>query len=688
MSFHDATRSPTVDRTLGGTDADLGLGRLIPVLCWLLFPATGKTAQEPNKHVSRRGRYERVLTVLRGMMASDTQLRGIITQLSRGDKAERAAAEADLWQLMEVECEIGMEEVTTKLIQRELVEAIVDELTDTFHRNYGLLKDYKAAEGHCDVPRKHEELGTWVHWQRTEKATGKLSDERVALLDAIGFSWVVRDTERQWEEHFNQLQKYKAEHNHCRVPQRYEPNPTLSKWVQHRRTEKRVGKLSPAWTKRLDSIGFEWEPQQDPNFLWLANLTTVNAYLREHNGEWPEGTSVYEKAKKKKQAEAAKAAKEQDLDRVKDLNDEVECLQRYLIMARWLNQQKVSLGKERRLIDQGASPNKADSVWKIAKLNALGFVWSQIDADFGNKYQQLLDHCNHCAENGDDDPLKSLGTVNKELNKWCNSRKDDYANGNLPQDRIGKLESIPGWRWSNPNVPWQRRVESLRVLKNKIGHCFFFRSWQRYGVEDGMKTWIINMRNPKRSGPVAETLTAVNDLVDHAFFLDRFGVNWWKTPKKFPASFLEHILQLEERAGFSPPEGRTMADEQRPPQPPPRGNDAAPSPPERESLDARAAALEAWRTWKSGYGALYNHLSNHKGKNLHLQVGSGGGLIECGCAHEKHCAFFSRAASGCFNAAMFPEWDPSTGDATADIFATNLGVIQKLASRMRHEEEH
>jgi hypothetical protein len=61
-------------------------------------------------------------------------------------------------------------------------------------RGFAALKHFKLREGHCRVPRGHEEgnfkLGTWVGNQRNRKAV--LSAERKRRLNAIGFVWRLR----------------------------------------------------------------------------------------------------------------------------------------------------------------------------------------------------------------------------------------------------------------------------------------------------------------------------------------------------------------------------------------------------------------------------------------------------------------------------------------------------------------
>ena len=76
------------------------------------------------------------------------------------------------------------------------------------------------------------------------------------MLNSIGFVWNTYDAE--WEEMFNQLVKYKADHGHTKVPQ--------GKWVKNQRD--RLGKKRTMRQNnsekinqrinKLDSLGFEW----------------------------------------------------------------------------------------------------------------------------------------------------------------------------------------------------------------------------------------------------------------------------------------------------------------------------------------------------------------------------------------------------------------------------------------------
>eukprot|EP00873_Tetraselmis_striata_P026272 jgi/Tetstr1/446536/TSEL_034061.t1 len=60
---------------------------------------------------------------------------------------------------------------------------------------YEQLAAFKKQEGHCRVPNRYAtnpKLGRWVMTQRAAKKKGELSEERVALLEELGFEWRLR----------------------------------------------------------------------------------------------------------------------------------------------------------------------------------------------------------------------------------------------------------------------------------------------------------------------------------------------------------------------------------------------------------------------------------------------------------------------------------------------------------------
>jgi len=80
-----------------------------------------------------------------------------------------------------------------------------------------------------------------------------------------------------WEKRFSELVRFKEEHGHCNVPRGWSENPALGTWVSSQRS--RRGKLSPDGVKRLEALGFEWDPL---SALWEKRFSELVRFKEEH----------------------------------------------------------------------------------------------------------------------------------------------------------------------------------------------------------------------------------------------------------------------------------------------------------------------------------------------------------------------------------------------------------------------
>src|SRR5262249_14662875 len=99
------------------------------------------------------------------------------------------------------------------------------------------LRAYAEEFKNCRVPIQYQSadgylLGRWVSVQRLSQ---KLSDDRKARLDALGFDWDPLDT--AWEIGFEYLKAYIQEFRHCRIPSEYKAPDgyRLGQWVTFQR---------------------------------------------------------------------------------------------------------------------------------------------------------------------------------------------------------------------------------------------------------------------------------------------------------------------------------------------------------------------------------------------------------------------------------------------------------------------
>eukprot|EP00544_Gedaniella_sp_CCMP2646_P004528 CAMPEP_0202495918 /NCGR_PEP_ID=MMETSP1361-20130828/18295_1 /ASSEMBLY_ACC=CAM_ASM_000849 /TAXON_ID=210615 /ORGANISM="Staurosira complex sp., Strain CCMP2646" /LENGTH=319 /DNA_ID=CAMNT_0049127103 /DNA_START=26 /DNA_END=985 /DNA_ORIENTATION=+ len=142
-----------------------------------------------------------------------------------------------------------------------------------WNRQYALLKQFQQENGHCLVPRVgRDKLGDFVTEQRRqykllrEGKPSRMTIKRKAMLDELGFCWQVRQRSG-WNDRFEELLKFRDEYGDTIVPQQYEPNRPLGKWVAKQREQYRLlqqGKHSFLTADRLQAlneIGFVWQVQ-------------------------------------------------------------------------------------------------------------------------------------------------------------------------------------------------------------------------------------------------------------------------------------------------------------------------------------------------------------------------------------------------------------------------------------------
>lgn len=153
-------------------------------------------------------------------------------------------------------------------------EESVEDEPDQWTKMYRLLREYRITNEHCKVsPSENKKLNTWIHNQRVAykntkqgKAGPKLSPEKIAKLESIGFSWGIKyPSLPTWDEMFEELEKHHQTLRNCEI--RYNPtNPTpLAKWVAAQRKEyKRYRHGRPSLITldqigRLQDLGLKWK---------------------------------------------------------------------------------------------------------------------------------------------------------------------------------------------------------------------------------------------------------------------------------------------------------------------------------------------------------------------------------------------------------------------------------------------
>ena len=144
--------------------------------------------------------------------------------------------------------------------------------------------------GHLAVPDSYrtasgKKLAIWVRNQRKRRNEGKLPEEQIRLLDAIGMIWEFDDS---WETGFRHAEVYFKSFGDLDVNWKYiSPDGyELGSWIANQRRNyknaERYGAFSEEKISRLDAIGMQWSPAETQ---WRNGYEHARAYIRSLNGE-------------------------------------------------------------------------------------------------------------------------------------------------------------------------------------------------------------------------------------------------------------------------------------------------------------------------------------------------------------------------------------------------------------------
>lgn len=159
-----------------------------------------------------------------------------------------------------------------------------DKLDYAWERYYLACMKFKVDQGHMNIPVNavSEEglaIGSWARRMRQIRAgqtPGRLTEDQIRRLDALGFSWE-NHFARQWNEAYERLAVYQKKNGHVRVPVAYVDKTgfALGKWVSR---QKSSSDLSPEKKEKLMALGMIFG-KTDP---WELRYSLAKRFYEEH----------------------------------------------------------------------------------------------------------------------------------------------------------------------------------------------------------------------------------------------------------------------------------------------------------------------------------------------------------------------------------------------------------------------
>jgi Helicase associated domain len=345
------------------------------------------------------------------------------------------------------------------------------------------LKEYKKGHGHCEVPQRYEcadgtKLGAWVSSQRSAGTSDiKTNSMRRQALDDIGFVWQVREPgytrDEQWNDMFQLLQEYQAEHGDCLVPKEYvtKDKKPLGIWVRSQRSELASGKLFKDLYKdrleKLQSIGFELRalPDDSDDSRWTRLFGQLVEYQRQH------GDCL-----------------------VPERYSEDQVLWKFVQHLRIKGD---SLSRDRR-----------------EQLDAIGFAWDQHEANWFARFHQLQQfqrQHGHCLVTPSKHDAEYPG-----LGDWVFTQRSRT----MDTKRIQQLDSL-GFVWDSFETAWNTKFHDLQQFQQQHGHCLVSRN-QNDAEYPGLCNWVDKQRSRRRTMG-AERIQQLDSI---GFVWDVLDANW------------------------------------------------------------------------------------------------------------------------------------------------------------------
>ena len=151
-----------------------------------------------------------------------------------------------------------------------------DPIDNKWEVGFQALANFVKREGHCNVTGPHKENGVnldgWVAKQRSDK--NNITKDRRMRLDALGFTW--NPFSEKWANGYQALIQFIKREGHLEVSRDHvEGGLKLGIWVRGQRKEK--NRLSDERIRKLDILGFKWNPLEDK---WGSGFSVLMKFYK------------------------------------------------------------------------------------------------------------------------------------------------------------------------------------------------------------------------------------------------------------------------------------------------------------------------------------------------------------------------------------------------------------------------
>jgi superfamily II DNA or RNA helicase/transposase len=273
----------------------------------------------------------------------------------------------------------------------EKLGIIWNQLDENWMRTYTDARRLKEHNGHLLVDENYVTphgivLANWFNAQRQRRRVGKLSDERIALLDEIGFSW--NGVAARWLQRYLEAKDlYERRGSLLRLPM----TSREAIWIEGQVASNRQGTLTTEQLQLLHEIGIDFRNRKEA--LWRNTFEELKTFL----------------------AESGTLNLPDDLKTVDGVR-----------LSSWTRAQRAR--RKRGLL----------AGWQIELLDKVGFAWNPAQ----QKWNQRLAELEHFVTHSGHINIPS----GAPLRWWLTQQRKNYRLGTLPDEAAVKLAAIdPSW---------------------------------------------------------------------------------------------------------------------------------------------------------------------------------------------------------------------------------------------------
>ena len=320
-----------------------------------------------------------------------------------------------------------------------------------------------------DIEEKR--AGQWQSDQRKAYNKGKMSQERIAELEAIpGWDWgIEREKTYTWKEQkqnwitlYIQLQKNPSENSKGQEEKR------AGQWQSDQRKAYKKGIMPQERITTLEAIpGWDWGIEREKTYTWeeqKQNWIKQYAILQIHPskrsknheekraGQWQSGRRVAYKQGTLSQERIAELEAIPGWEWEWDADTWDEQKQNWIIQFTMLGKKPTTISKDYEEKRAGqwqsnqrmAYKNEKMPQERVTELEAIpGWEWDSYT------WEEHLQHWKTIYTRIQKEPSQSSkDKEEKRAGQWRSDQRKAYNKGKMPPERITALEAIPGWTWS------------------------------------------------------------------------------------------------------------------------------------------------------------------------------------------------------------------------------------------------